>query len=459
MTTWIILTTALLIKIVQCAAALALSITFLRGYFNRTQLRRWDGSNSSNSKEELIVVYLVVPLLREQAILPRIFHQFVVHSKRWNDVYVVFVSTEREKLERVPTSHDRTTVEVLQELLYASRRESDRVFHFHFPTYNRVVAEQLNYAFEKLAQLPGPPLRRRYIAVYNADSMIGEETIQELRELAQASVCIGQQSSLFLANVPWLLSNHHYYLTVHGLYQSCWTIQHEIPRYLVSKKFLPWLPQWMEENSLIHCVTHGLLLRFDTLQSVRGFPVLEIGGEDLALGFVLKAHGYKIIPLMTLENSETPDCVASLWQQLAGWYLATIGYLSYRRLLKAEVQQSRWATVFALTVLGVIDSLKWLFKGAIVLIYLALSWSVGHFLVGLILYLSYVYLSLAAMLWLWTCLPANIFPRPPLRGLLAAIGLFWIVPIVRSGPAFLGAWWAVRIILGMPFIKPKTERH
>ncbi len=454
-TAWIWLTVLITLKLLHGVAMLACTLRFLRGRRDTCRL----SEPRDRGTVEPVTLYVLVPLLREQRALPHLFAQFAQQLQTVAHTYLVFVTTEREVLESPSQRPSHTTMDVLRELLAVHPEVAHRVLHYHYPTYNRVIAEQLNYAVSEIVRRAGSSLDRQYLAVYNADSVIEGNALLTLQERAHSRLPVMQQSSLFLANVPLLLRMGRYYPAMHGIYQSCWTLQHEIPRYLLSRRFFPRLPIWIERNALVHCVTHGLLIRLDVLSRVNGFPVLASGGEDLALGLLLRAYGYEVVPIPSLENSETPERVGLLWRQLAGWFLATLGYWRYWRLVPPQVLRANRGHVAAITVLGVLDSFKWLSKGFLVLLYLILSWFTDHFALGFTLYAVYVYASFAAVLWLWRHLPPKVFPPPPWHRLAIVGVLFWTVLIVRSGPAILGSWWAVKLGLGIPFVKPKTERE
>jgi|GEM_PF-6484139 len=451
MTAWSIFTVILIAKMICAAVTVAASTMFLVA----RRRRGGDSSQTSCGSAHETVLFIVVPLLREQRTIAALFRRLVAQLDTFPELRIIFVTTEREILDD-PETLD-TTPSRLRQLICDYKGDRDRIILLHYPSYNCVVAEQLNYGVSHIARLQKDLLPYTYVMFYNADSIIDARTI--VRTLAQARnrVPVIQQSAIFVANVPQLLQQRRYYLAAHGLYQSSWTLQHELPRYLFSRKIFSCIPRSIARNSLVHCVTHGLCIRMDALTEVGGFPVTVLGGEDLCLGFLLKVHGYDVVPLSVLENATTPDSVRALWRQLAGWFLATTGYVMFWRFLRPDVRRRRRAAVWVITALGLEDSLKWLLKGALIVLYIYLGYLAGHLAITIILYLIYVYTSLAALMWLWRRLPVILFPRPPILPLLCTVVLYWVIPIVRSGPAVRGLWWAVRIMAGVPFTKPKTE--
>jgi hypothetical protein len=446
---WGILTFVLLIKILVSSVAIAVNLRYLAG-------RKIPFSDSNGGNDSGVRINILIPLLREQAVLPSLFERMQRVLTQFPQAYVYFVTTERELIESSSYGNCHNTGAMLDELIASSPLKSVRISRLHFPKYNEVVAEQLNFALSMIP--PQGDRKREYVAVYNADSVLGLEGFEAILERAKSGSLVSQQSSLFLWNVPLLFERGAFFTANHGLYQSCWTLQHELTRYMFSRKFFPLLPKWLEEHSLAHCVGHGLLIRQDVLEGVGGFPVCRFGLEDLALGFVLKVNGFHIDPISELENSETPSTPMVLWRQLAGWFLGTVGYLLYWREIHKDARKLHRTRLVAGTALGVWDSLKWLLKGPLILFYLSLSILNHSSLLSVSLLFVYFYGPLFTLFWLWSRLPEDVFPRSRPLHLWRAALTYWLVPIARSGPAWLGLWWAVKIAVGRPFSRPKTER-
>jgi hypothetical protein len=181
----------------------------------------------------------------------------------------------------------------------------------------------------------------------------------------------------------------------------------------------------------------------DILESVGRFPVLPFGGEDLALGFALTLSGYHVLPIPVLENAETPETALGLWKQLAGWYLGTLGYFVFWRHLPSDSCRKRIRHVIAISLLGLLDSLKWLLKGPIIIAYFFLACLTNHLFAAIVLYLTYFYVPYGFLLRVWFRLPATLFPRIAFSKLAIVTALSWLVPIVRSGPPWLGLFWGL----------------
>jgi hypothetical protein len=449
---WLTLTLLLLFKICLAVVQISYSLNFILKSQNES-IRKTSPVNESVN----LNLFIVIPLLREQKIINELYQRFVGFVKGSKEINLVFITTEREIIEN-DNNEKGTTIEILKRLIKSSSDEvQNKIIHLHYPENNTVVAEQLNYAFEYINRLEEENTAT-YALIYNADSVIEDTSVAEMLKKTYENVDIVQQSSLFLWNTPDLLRERKFLLTCFALYQSSWTLQHELSRYLFSKKKLPYLPKRIEENSLIHCVTHGLLIKPNLLTNAGGFPVTRFGGEDLALGFVLKVMGYHVEPLTSLENTEIPNSYKVLFKQLAGWYLGTLGYFVFWSFVPAKAKRERYFSLFTVTLLGIYDSMKWLFKGILILFYIFLGYITGCLGLSVILYLLYFYISLVGVVWLWYKLPDQIFPKPSKKALFASFLFYWLVPILRSMPAFLGVYWGIKNALGYSFIKPKTER-
>ena len=406
-------------------------------------------------RQSQVVLFLVIPLLREQPILDDLFSQLVSYLQIDDCLKIVFVTTEREVIESRQSLV--TTADLLRQLMAREQVPVHRIVHLHYPLFNRTVSEQLNYATDYIYQHAGVPIQQCYIAVYNADSLIGEDAISSMLALARQGMPVVQQSSLFLSNIPTLLAHNKLYLAAHGLYQSCWTLRHEIPRYLIAARRFPWIPRFVSQTVVCHCVSHGLLIRLDVLTKTGCFPSVALGGEDLALGFVLRVIGYEIYPLRVLENAQTPGTFRILIHQLAGWFIATIGYFQYRHLISRTVSHSLRFRIAAQSLQGIWVSAKWLFRAPLLALYFYYGLRSGHILMSAVLYNAYLFGAAVFVLMLWKRLPESRFPRAGPKMILS-LPFLMVCPFVEGCAALLGLWWLAKALIHGSFIKSKTER-
>ena len=443
-TIWIIVTGLLLIKIVLCAYCLVLTAKLLSN--SKTEVQ-----NTVPPRELLCPqVFFIIPLLREQSRVESLINEFMQDADIDLPFKLVLVTTSRET-EDNSGNFDGTTADVINKFCTGLSNENKlRLIHLHYPNRNRVVAEQLNYAINELDTSPD----KKYFCFYNADGQKERRTYQAITVAVLTGKPVFQQSSLFVRNINALLSARHFLESAFGLYQSSWTVQHEISRYTISRKFIRWLPKWIDNITLAHCVMHGLLIRSDILRECGGIPDLTVGGEDIALGFILRCRGYHIDPIPVLENSEMPTSLKVLWKQLSWWFVALTGYATFDQLLVDGLPEKR---ILSQKVLGLWDMVKWLLKGGVIIFYLFLSMTTGHMSLGILFYLIYVCLPVIYILHLWKNLPETVFPRPSLLQLSPAIMVYPIVPILRSVPAIIGLILLFRLRNGLIPEKPKTE--
>src|SRR6185312_13754781 len=89
-----------------------------------------------------------------------------------------------------------------------------------------------------------------------------------------------QQCSLFTSNFN-AVKKINYFIACFGIYQSIWTLKHEIPRLLISSNQAKLLSRLFKKTTLNYCVTHGLIISSEIFNQIGGFPVTKQGGEDI----------------------------------------------------------------------------------------------------------------------------------------------------------------------------------
>jgi hypothetical protein len=325
----------------------------------------------------------------------------------------------------------------------------------HLKKVNRVVAEQLNFALDYVLSMDKNK-DNPIIGMYNADSVFDAKVIDEVREISEKyRSFVAQQSSLFTHNTPALGTLLKLLPAAHGLYQSAWSITHEVPRFLTY--------QWLRVNNLpqvrlLHCVGHGLFADLETFFKLGKFPVTKYGGEDLAFGFIARAAQVPLFSLKTLENSETPHSMRVLTKQLASWYLAVLGYFEFRRFVPTEFRRGSRFQVAMLTILGIADAARWLGRGFFLLLGFWICAQSGTLPALFLLYLLYCFIPVGIMCIVWLKQQKPAFPRPRFWPFLGMVAVYPLVPVIRSFPALVGTLWGAQLLWGRDFFRPKTER-
>lgn len=402
-----------------------------------------------DGKPKSFNLYLVVPLLYEQDNLFDTYHRFQVFAETYDNVQVYFVTTERERIEK---PDQISTREILNQI--GGEFPSTKIKFLHYGENNNVVSEQLNFALTHIREEVSD-LANSFVSFYNADSKISHRYIHVLSKTI--GECLGQkvvfqQSSLFLTNVPELVADGKYLLAAFGVFQTSWTLRHEIPHYLFEKNILR--VKCLSGFHLVYCVTHGLTLSLEAYNDLGPFPVMKIGGEDLAYGFRVKSCGYSVIPVLDLENSETPNNAIALYTQLKQWFLATLGYLTFWRHTGKE---GRIFQNVLLTIQGIlIHSVKWLIRGPFILFLLFKAIYYDRVVFFTLVYSMYVLATFLPVVCIWNRLDNNLFPNVSRMALIKLVIVYAMVPVLRSFPALTALFLYIRILFGYNFIKQKT---
>ncbi len=202
-----------------------------------------------------------------------------------------------------------------------------------------------------------------------------------------------------------------------------------------------------------------LLMRLDVLAAVGGFPVAsKLGGEDLGLGFMVRAFGYDIEPVPYLENSDTPPRLRIMITQLAGWFLGSLGYLLFWVRARHSVRSRNPWRLYGATALGIWTALKWLCLIPVLSLHIWLAVRLHMTIWTIAFYLTYYYFGFLVVTLLVRRLPIHLFDRPSRVDILRIAAVYWLVPLIRNLAAVKGLYWGLCILSGANFLKPKTER-
>lgn len=261
-------------------------------------------------------VVIVVPMLHEADRAADCVDHWAKLRADHPQLRLCVVTTERERHERPTGPHSWDSI---------ARAVTDRrTQHLHYPRVNRTYGEQLGWALDRLTSTADAP---DYLYVANIDSRVSADGCAEIIELAAAGVGIAQQSSVFFANLAELSPA----ATAEAFYQSRWTFEHEILRYLADTGQFWWLPTWIGARWYQHAVGHGLLISRALYQQIGGLPHPRFGLEDAALGVAVRTAGHRIHPFATLECGDAPRSVRELQRQRRTWIRGPLCSLEYAR--------------------------------------------------------------------------------------------------------------------------------
>ncbi len=275
---------------------------------------------SLRSPKKSVRFIILIPLLREQDII----EDTIKHFCNLEGNYIAYLITtskeddDKKHNTRITERYKQmpTTRQLIQKILSLKPNMNIKVKHLHSPNIKGVAADQYNYALNKLSNKINS---NDYVIIYNADSRIQKNTLKLYEQIIKShnNCLVIQQSSLFLSNYNQLSG----FLKSIALLQTRWTLAHEIPRILRTNGILSF-------TEGAHVVGHGLCINYQVLKNIGGFPTNYLN-EDLALGYFLRLHGYKIHSLKSLENADTPTSIKSMFYQYRTWFYGVIFYPQY----------------------------------------------------------------------------------------------------------------------------------
>jgi hypothetical protein len=420
-------TVLLAAKVVWAIVALSMTAWHLKAA-GKTPIRKAIARNSR--------IYILVPLLREQQRLPALLNTFRGLLEQFSCLKLVLVTTERETIESHDYGAPYTTAEMLSDRHMISSLPSERFFHFHYPDNNQTLGPQINFAIDEVWSMGEADQSDDYILIYNADSLVDDKTMKMFLDFVSQEARVVQQSALFLKNIQQMVTKMSYLAAADALFQSRWTLEREIPRYLIQARRIQCIPSFVARYWLVHCVGHGLLIHAPLLQALGGIPEPRYGLEDSALGFALGVRDIPIAPLGILESADASTNLRSLIRQKSTWVRATWGTLEYA--VQAWRQGERRDVAAAYAVQGLYSGLKWSFGMPAFLVILCLAQGGAFFAPLIALYLLYCYLPLSVVVALWRRQPSNVFPRVSMLKLLPVFAVYIFTPAVHGLSGALG---------------------
>lgn len=306
-----------------------------------------------NEKKSNILI--VIPCLREQDIIIQTLSYFLGLTKHLNNVKLLIVTTQKEefekeinlylkdqlikdvknnmqlqklinkynkilstneikeilkysKLENIEEiinnkiQNSKTTSVLIEEFIIQNHLE-EKVYHFHYPNNEGIMADQLNYV---LNNFEFKDEKNYYFSVYNADSIPNKDTIKEVLTTINENdnPKVIQQYSVPISN--WNeLSN---LMKGFSIYQSNFEL-----RYGLINSYFP--------NKLLYTyvVGHGIYIRVDILKQIGGFET-KYWCEDIYMSYVLRNKDISIYPIKTLEIMQSPQYLSILTKQNSVWF-------------------------------------------------------------------------------------------------------------------------------------------
>lgn len=311
--------------------------------------------NKIQMTEKVPNILIVIPCLREQDIIIQTLKHFLDLTNNLANVKILVVTTQKEEFEREKNMYlkgkfikdvknnmelqklinkynkilstneikkilkyskykdveeiinskiknSKTTNDLIEEFITQSKLQ-EKVYHFHYPNNEGIMANQLNYV---LNNFEFKDEKNYYFSVYNADSIPNKDTIAEVIKTINENdnPKVIQQYSVPISN--WNeLSN---LMKGVAIYQSNFEL-----RYGLINSYFP--------NKLLYTyvVGHGMYIRVDILKEIGGFET-KYWCEDIYMSYVLRNKEISIYPIKTLEIMQSPQYLSILTKQNAVWF-------------------------------------------------------------------------------------------------------------------------------------------
>lgn len=222
-----------------------------------------------------------------------------------NEIKEILKYSKLENIEEIINNkiqNSKTTSVLIEEFIIQNHLE-EKVYHFHYPNNEGIMADQLNYV---LNNFEFKDEKNYYFSVYNADSIPNKDTIKEVLTTINENdnPKVIQQYSVPISN--WNeLSN---LMKGFSIYQSNFEL-----RYGLINSYFP--------NKLLYTyvVGHGMYIRVDILKQIGGFET-KYWCEDIYMSYVLRNKDISIYPIKTLEIMQSPQYLSILIKQNSVWF-------------------------------------------------------------------------------------------------------------------------------------------
>lgn len=356
---------------------LCLATRSLYHIFSIIIILRWLSSDTTSQiyrpLGECRRLHLVVAVYREELLIKQTIDALMTIIHGYDSVSLTIVGTMRER----NSSGCNHTLCLAEE--HVSQNNYSRVRIFESNDVLGKKADQLNQFL-----LQNDFTNNDWILFLDIDSRIEPRTIEEVVAAISDETEIMQIHSAFMLNFSQL----HYWQRGQALYQTRWTIVHEITRLFFARK-LGWF--------VGHVVGHGLCIKFSTLSSVGLFPTgTDI--EDVQLGYNLICRNKKIRSLRSLELADNSITVCDGLRQEFSWSFGPLQYFVFRQQFldtQQHVQIGQRLHSWVVSALGFMGYVGWIIQGPIILgsivgmlsssasatVFL-ISYSLEHILVG-----------------------------------------------------------------------------
>jgi len=313
--------------------------------------------------------YLLIPALREQAVIERTLSRLVDLNFPVDSFDIILALDLKEK----PNKDGVTTFDVATRFIKA--RQSFTGPSISIVIYSgdgRMRSLQLNEALkfvkERVDSSEQDPTKV-FVGVYDADSFPSKEVLHYIhwRLGVRPDLCAFQQTLDYRLNIdeildqrfPWLLWGN-------AIYQTAWNTLSEVPSFL---RMNTQLGTRKPASFPPYCMGHGEFIRLDVLQQVGGFST-DGAADGIQIGYSLSVRSIEIEPVPFADYCESPVSHVALIHQHSLWFAGTTTFFRYatsdsglsvvvlKRLVNQTIEMVKWLTcpfwiVSALLILAV----------------------------------------------------------------------------------------------------------
>ncbi len=379
--------------------------------------RMWPRAQAAWYDPEDLVI--IVPVFQETGIIEDTCNFFAQLIAPHVSCRLLICGTARERIDGVnPT------------LLLARRalQGMARCDVIEAPNSAADKAGQLEFAVRRSGSRP-----TTYLCLYDVDSRPERATLSEFEQLRRsAAPSIIQQHSLFVGNLDAIRSRP--LQLGQALYQSRWTLAHEIPRYALYRAGI---------TPYAHLVGHGLFLRKSVIDDFRGMPTGAIV-DDAHLGFFATAQKLSIESMKSVDIADNPTTLSETFRQLYGWSRGPLDVREYVKNFRHTGNTLSQIKSAATCVVAYMYWLQWILTTP-VMILLTSMLIMGNLtaLIWACLYLVDFIICYFAM--------SRVFKIRGLPGLLSSLCAMYAFALVCSVPAFVAFFDKIRGVRGQKY--------
>ena len=340
---------------------------------------------ASHSKHSKKILFLLIPVLREQEIIVETILRFCRVLNQNFEIKVALLTSIRENSNK-GAKNLFTTEEVIHKSIEsgALSEYKNQIHIFQDPTVQGNMATQLNFAIKEIRSFSDS---NTLYMVYNADSIISETTFSRLSTLLDDNPNMEfafQQPCAFVKDMD---TNSNQFTNAMSLYQSWYCLGHESRLIRKHDSRIRKLEKGEENKKLGVVVGHGSGMTLGINIENKGYPT-DLLTEDLTFGFMLSAKNIPILSLPALEIADVPSRFSIFIKQKSVWFWNFLGYPTcYKKMLKQGHLKSQ---MIPLLLQGIGAGAYWFFDTFFIIIPFVLAALLKSYLLTAIALLSYV---------------------------------------------------------------------